>query len=201
MMKLCTQTAQMLPTAEEFLNDSSGICPVYRALDIAEISMKSSCGRGTFCRDGLKQLYLLIKDITDGKGTAEDVELLEELCDTMSLVHECEMSDRAIALIGLSLREYNAEWMAHVLRRRCKAGSCPGYPKVSPAALAGEGRRRRAAATANAAAPLVSIPTPVVTSPAEETLLPPVPASKLTLQTDGIRRRCRKGGIIAIIED
>ena len=200
MMKLCTQTALSFPTNEEFLNLPAGVCPVYRALEIAESSMKSSCGQGTFCRDGLKQLYLLIKDITDGKGTTEDVALLEELCATMSLVHECDMSDRAIALIGLFLREHSGEWMAHVLRRRCKAGVCPGYPKVSPTALSGEGRRRRAAAASNASAPTVSIPTPVVSSQ-EETLLPPVPASKLTLQTDGIRRRCRKGGIIAIIED
>lgn len=203
MIKHCQQTAVTFPSPEEILHKPDDVCPVHWAMQAAETAMKNSCGRGTFCRDGMKQLYLIAKDITEGKGTAEDVELLQELCDTMSLVQECEMSARAIELYRLSLKEHEADWLAHVLRHRCRAGSCPGCTKPVSAVSAGEGRRRRAPAQTGGSAPSPAavIPASIGEIPAEEYTAIRVTSAKLTLKTDGVRRRCRKGGIIAIIED
>lgn len=203
MTKSCHNTTVLFPPAEDMLQKKAEVCPVYWAMEVAELAMKQSCGRGAFCRDGLKQLYLLIRDITEGKGTTEDVELLQELVETMSLMPECQLCDSAVALIALSLRQHERDWMAHVLRRRCAANRCPGYEKAIAAAQGGEGRRRRATVPSSAAAPVIAIPHLPI---AEESTEAPAPtirpaASKLVLQTDGKRRRVAKGGIIAIIED
>lgn len=205
MMRSCHNTPVLFPPAEDMLQKKLDICPVHWAMEVAETAMKQSCGQGTFCRDGLKQLYLIIRDITEGKGSAEDVELLQELVETMSLMPECELCDSAVALIALSLREHERDWLSHVLRRRCNAGCCPGYETVSPAAQGGENRRRRAAPapTVERAAPIVSTPDLPVVEDTSETPAPIIrPAAvKLTLHHDGKRRRVAKGGIIAIIED
>ncbi|MBR5615757.1 MAG: hypothetical protein IKW66_02950, partial [Clostridia bacterium] len=66
--------------------------------------MKNSCGRDAFCRDGMKQLYLHSRDITEGRGTTDDVELLQDLVQTMSQVSNCTLSDEALSLFALSLQ-------------------------------------------------------------------------------------------------
>lgn len=129
MIKNCERTAEILPSMEEILNKADHICPVQWAVDVAELAMKNSCGRGTFCRDGLKQLYLIGKDITLNKGTMEDIELLQELCRTMFLAADCELSSTAIALFQASLNNHYDDWTGHVLRKRCKAGVCAGMAK------------------------------------------------------------------------
>lgn len=205
MMKSCHNTTVLFPPAEDILQKKQDTCPVYWAMEVAEMAMKQSCGRGAFCRDGLKQLYLIIRDITEGRGTAEDVELLQELVETMSLMSECALCDSAVALIALSLREHEREWLAHVLRRRCNANRCPGYEKVAAAVQGGENRRRRAAPapTVERAAPIVTVPDLPVGEDTSETPAPVIrpTAAKLTLHHDGKRRRVARGGIIAIIED
>lgn len=92
MIMNCAKTAEILPSIDEILNKADDVCPVQWAVNVAETAMKNTCGKGTFCRDGLKQLYLIGKDITLDKGTMEDIELLQELCQTMYIAADCELS-------------------------------------------------------------------------------------------------------------
>lgn len=129
MIKNCAKTAEILPSIDEIVNKADDVCPVKWAVDTVELAMKNTCGKGTFCRDGLKQLYLIGKDITDNKGTMEDIELLQELCATMYIAADCELSGKAIELFQASLTNHYNDWTAHVLRKRCKAGVCAGMAK------------------------------------------------------------------------
>ena len=98
MIMNCAKTAEILPSIDEILNKADDVCPVQWAVNVAETAMKNTCGKGTFCRDGLKQLYLIGKDITLDKGTMEDIELLQELCQTMYIAADCELSGRCVEL-------------------------------------------------------------------------------------------------------
>lgn len=164
MIRNCTKTSEFLPSMDEIVNKADDVCPVQWAVGVAELAMKNSCGKGTFCRDGLKQLYLIGKDITLNKGSQEDIELLQELCKTMYLAADCEMSARCIELYQASLDRYYSEWTAHVLRKKCKAGACTAFPKPKIPGLdlgmGGPGdqprRRKPAAAPAEEPAPTVT---------------------------------------------
>lgn len=129
MIKNCEKTAEILPSVDEIRNKAEDVCPVQWAVNVAETAMKNSCGKGTFCRDGLKQLYLIGKDITLNKGTMEDIELLQELCQTMYIAADCPLSAKCVELYKTSLEEHYNDWTAHVLRKRCKAGVCAGMAK------------------------------------------------------------------------
>ena len=129
MIMNCAKTADILPSVDEILNKADSVCPVQWAVGVAELAMKNSCGKGTFCRDGLKQLYLIGKDITLDKGTMEDIELLQELCETMYIAADCELSGKAVELFRTSLQQHYNDWTAHVLRHRCKAGACTNMKK------------------------------------------------------------------------
>ena len=201
MIKNCEKKADILPSAEEILNKAEDVCPVKWAVEVAEKAMKNTCGRGVFCRDGMKQLYFIGLDITRNKGTMEDIELLQELCATMLVAADCEMSARAIELYKLSMDNYYNEWTAHVLRHRCKAGACEGFPKPAAAAAGAGGRRRRAGGVVSespaASAPAFDIPTG---SGEEEAPAFKAPQVKVEPTEGGTRRR-RRGGVVEVIED
>lgn len=165
MIKNCAKTAEILPSIDEITNKAADVCPVQWAVDVVELAMKNTCGKGTFCRDGLKQLYLIGKDLTLNKGTMEDVELLQELCKTMYLAADCELSGRAIELFKTSLELHYSDWTAHILRKRCKAGACKAFVKSTApnAALLGGAPAPNPNRRKKPAAPVEETPTPVTT--------------------------------------
>lgn len=191
MIRNCAKTAEILPSMDEILNKADDVCPVQWAVKVAEIAMKNSCGRGVFCRDGLKQLYLIGRDITLNKGSMDDIELLQELCQTMYVAADCELSARCIELYKASLDNHYNDWTAHILRKRCKAGACEAFPRpaAAGAAAAGGRRRRGGAAVVESDAPA-----------AVQTVQPGAPA-EAAAETGGTTRRRRRSGVVEVIED
>src|SRR5690554_2649021 len=55
-------------------------CMVDIAKFFLEFTVDESCGKCTPCRIGTKRLYEILDKITQGKGTVEDIDKLEELC-------------------------------------------------------------------------------------------------------------------------
>lgn len=193
MIKNCDKTAELLPSMDEILNKADDVCPVKWAVDVAETAMRNSCGKGTFCRDGLKQLYLIGRDITLNKGTMEDIELLQELCANMLPAADCELSARCIELFKASLDNHYTDWTAHILRKRCKAGQCEGFPKPAAMGAAAAGGRRRARGGA-----VVVEEGPAVSSAAPAT---PVEASAPEAPAETAVRRRRRSGVVEVVED
>ena len=61
-----------------------------------------SCGQCTPCREGLGWMQKILKDLIAGKGRAEDIDLLLELCDNIEMKTVCVLS----AACTMSLRSY-----------------------------------------------------------------------------------------------
>lgn len=125
MKKICEVTAEGLPTVEEIIQGTEGVCPVCQAARIARKAHESICGHGTFCRDGLYQLYLIPEDISNGRGSVEDLDLLKDCCELIITANECELSVRTAQLIKASLENHYDDWYDHLTRKRCKAMECP----------------------------------------------------------------------------
>ncbi len=125
MKKICEITAEGLPAIEEVTNLAEGVCPVCQAARIARKAHGAICGHGTFCRDGMYQLYLIPEDISNGRGSVEDLDLLKDCCELIIKANECELSVRTAELIKTSLETHYDEWYDHLTRKRCKAMECP----------------------------------------------------------------------------
>ena len=126
MNTICDKTIDSFPDiveAKEKLNDG---CPVCRATEFAKKVHSHTCGHGTFCRDGLYQLFLIPEDIQNGRGTPEDLEVLRESCELIEMGNDCTMSRECATLIKESLDSHASEWSDHVTRKRCKSLECPG---------------------------------------------------------------------------
>ncbi len=147
MKKICGITAEGLPSVEEIVQGAEGVCPVCQAARIARKAHQSVCGHGTFCRDGMYQLYLIPEDISNGRGSVEDLDLLKDCCELIITANECELSVRTAELVKASLEAHYAEWNDQLTRKRCKAMECPACYTlyIDPAVCNGCGQCKQAA--------------------------------------------------------
>ena len=99
-------------------------CMVDIAKFFLEFCVDESCGKCTPCRIGTKRLYDLLCKITDGKGTLEDLDTIEELCYHLKDSALCALGQSAPNPVLSTLKYFREEYIAHVVEKRCPAGVC-----------------------------------------------------------------------------
>ena len=83
-----------------------------------------SCGKCTPCREGLKQMLAILTDICEGRGTMEDLDLLEDLGHMMQDASLCALGKSAANPVLTTLQYFRDEYIAHIKEKRCPAGVC-----------------------------------------------------------------------------
>jgi NADH-quinone oxidoreductase subunit F len=83
-----------------------------------------SCGKCTPCRLGIDRMLEIITDITEGRGRPEQLDLLEELADTVSQTALCGLGKTAPNPVLSTLRYFREEYEAHIKEKKCPAGVC-----------------------------------------------------------------------------
>jgi len=83
-----------------------------------------SCGKCLPCRLGIDRMLEMVTDITDGRGRPEQLDLLEELADTVSQTALCGLGKTAPNPVLSTLRYFRPEYEAHIREKKCPAGVC-----------------------------------------------------------------------------
>jgi NADH-quinone oxidoreductase subunit F len=83
-----------------------------------------SCGKCVPCRLGIDRMLEIITDIADGRGNAEQLDLLEDLADTVSQTALCGLGKTAPNPVRSTLRYFRPEYEAHIRDKKCPAGVC-----------------------------------------------------------------------------
>ena len=99
-------------------------CMVDVALDSLNFAQKESCGQCVPCRLGTRQLFEIMKDITQGRGLPQDIELLVELADGIRLGSLCGLGQTVLNPMLSTIRHFRDEYEAHVREKTCPAGVC-----------------------------------------------------------------------------
>ncbi len=99
-------------------------CMVDIAKFFLEFVIDESCGKCTPCRIGTKRLYDLLCKITEGNGTLEDLDTIEELCYHLKSSSLCALGQSAPNPVLSTLQHFRDEYIAHVVDKRCPAGVC-----------------------------------------------------------------------------
>ncbi len=85
-----------------------------RMVDVAKYFMEfcadESCGKCVPCRVGTKHIYLLLDKISSGKGTQNDIALLEELCVMVKETSLCGLGQSAPNPVLSTLRFFRHEY-------------------------------------------------------------------------------------------
>ena len=99
-------------------------CMVDMAKFFLEFTVDESCGKCTPCRVGTKRLLEMLDNITKGKGTLEDIDRLEELCNYIKQNSLCGLGQTAPNPVLATLKFFREEYIAHVVDKKCPAGVC-----------------------------------------------------------------------------
>jgi NADH-quinone oxidoreductase subunit F len=88
-----------------------------------------SCGKCTPCREGLRQMLNILTDICEGRSKQGDVELLEEISETMVDSSLCALGKTAPNPVLTTIKYFRDEFDAHIKDGFCPAGICPQLAK------------------------------------------------------------------------
>ena len=97
-------------------------------VDVAKFYMEficdESCGKCTPCRVGTKRMLEILTKITEGKGTLEDIDKLEELSALIKSSSLCALGQTASNPVVSTMKHFRDEYIAHVVDKKCPAKVC-----------------------------------------------------------------------------
>ena len=99
-------------------------CMVDIARYFIEFLKGESCGKCVPCREGLNRMNEILSNITQGKGTREDLKLLEDLAGVLKDGALCALGQTAANPVLSTLHYFRDEYIAHIDEKRCPAGVC-----------------------------------------------------------------------------
>ena len=97
-------------------------------VDVAKFYMEficdESCGKCSPCRIGTKRMLEILTKITEGKGTMQDLEDLQELAEAVKANSLCGLGQTAANPIVSTMSKFKDEYIAHIVDKKCPAHVC-----------------------------------------------------------------------------
>ena len=98
-------------------------CMVNVARYFLQFTQSESCGKCVPCRVGTKRLLEIMDKITTGKGSMDDLDLLEKLGNDIKKASLCGLGQTAPNPVLSTLKYFREEYEAHI-DGRCPAKAC-----------------------------------------------------------------------------
>ncbi len=99
-------------------------------VDVAKYFMRflkdESCGKCFSCRKGTQRMYEILEDVANGKGSEDQLSLLEELGSVVKDTSMCGLGQSAPNPVLSTLRYFRQEYSRHIHDKRCDAFVCKG---------------------------------------------------------------------------
>jgi len=99
-------------------------CMVDIAKYFLTFTQAESCGQCVPCREGTKRMLDILTNITEGKATMKDLELLEWLAKYVSKASLCGLGKTAPNPVLTTIRYFKDEYISHINDKYCPTGAC-----------------------------------------------------------------------------
>ena len=99
-------------------------CMVDLAKFFLEFTVDESCGKCSPCRIGTRRMLEILTRITEGNGTLEDLDELEEIAATLKTNSLCALGQTAANPVLSNIKHFRDEYLAHIVDKKCPAGVC-----------------------------------------------------------------------------
>ncbi len=103
---------------------ADGTCMLDMAANAVRFFKNESCGKCVPCRIGSAKMLDLLVGMTRGQGRREDLDLIENLSEAMTLTSICGLGQVVPAPIRSVVHHFRDEIEAHVVRKTCPTGVC-----------------------------------------------------------------------------
>ncbi|CAM8651391.1 NuoF NADH,ubiquinone oxidoreductase, NADH-binding (51 kD) subunit [Oxalobacteraceae bacterium] len=94
-------------------------CMVKSLLRLSYFYYEESCGQCTPCREGTGWLYRMVHRIEHGQGRADDLDLLNSVCDGIQGRTICALGDAAAMPVRAMIKNFKDEFVYHIEHKRC----------------------------------------------------------------------------------
>jgi len=94
-------------------------CMVWLAENLLRFYRHESCGKCTPCREGTQWLLSILEKIERGEGEMKDLALLENVAGLIAGKTLCAFGDAAATPALTTLKNFRAEYEAHIREGRC----------------------------------------------------------------------------------
>jgi NADH-quinone oxidoreductase subunit F len=118
-----TAAGSMMGSGGMVVMDES-TCMVDVARYFMEFLEEESCGKCFPCREGTQRLREILTRISQGKGTEDDLKLLDDLSWVVRETSLCGLGQTAPNPVLTTLRYFRDEYLAHVREKRCPSKVC-----------------------------------------------------------------------------
>lgn len=118
-----TKAGSMMGSGGMIVMDEDS-CMVDVAKYFLNFLQEESCGKCVPCREGIVVMLNILKRISDGNGTMEDITYLEQLSQVIIDTSLCQLGGSAPNPVLSTIRYFRQEYLAHVVEKRCPAGVC-----------------------------------------------------------------------------
>ena len=99
-------------------------CMVDTARFFMEFIQDESCGQCVPCRIGTRRMLEILTRITKGEGKEGDIELLEQLGESIRDTAICGLGQTAPNPVLSAIKNFRDEFEEHIRYKRCRAGVC-----------------------------------------------------------------------------
>src|SRR5271169_194853 len=99
-------------------------CMVDVARYFVEFTHSESCGKCVPCRVGLNQALRILNGFTEGAGTMDRLDVLDELSRFIRDCSLCGLGQTAPNPVLTTMRHFRHEFEDHIVAQRCRAGVC-----------------------------------------------------------------------------
>ncbi len=99
-------------------------CMVEVARFFMNFTQNESCGKCVPCREGTMRMLEILEDIVNGRGTEEQLDLLEELGHAIKDTALCGLGKSAPLPVLSTLKVFREEYIEHVRDKKCRTGTC-----------------------------------------------------------------------------
>ena len=99
-------------------------CMVEVARFFMNFTQNESCGKCVPCREGTMRMLEILEDIVNGRGSMEQLDLLEELGLAITDTALCGLGKSAALPVLSTLKVFREEYEEHVRDKKCRTGTC-----------------------------------------------------------------------------
>jgi NADH:ubiquinone oxidoreductase subunit F (NADH-binding)/NAD-dependent dihydropyrimidine dehydrogenase PreA subunit len=118
-----TEVGSMMGSGGMIVMDES-TCMVDVAKYFMNFLKSESCGKCTSCREGTKRMHEILTEITEGRGTIDQIDLLKELGWATAEASLCQLGATAPNPVLSTIRYFLEEYEEHIINKRCPAKVC-----------------------------------------------------------------------------
>lgn len=108
----------------------SKCCMIHEAEQVLRAERRQSCGKCTFCREGLIQIHTMTEEITKGQGKKEFPDMITEIGEAMVFSTPCTMGMTGADFSLGTLKYFSSEYEDHIKKKKCANNVCSAFMSI-----------------------------------------------------------------------